>query len=281
MVYERTNGRIKIELYFDAVLGEEKAMLEQLVYGGLDFVRGNISPLCEFNDDINALCMPYLFSSDEHFWKAMETIGMDMMRSDKMLDAGLWGLTWYDGGSRNFYNSQKEIHSPADMAGMNIRVQESSLMIGMIEALGASATAMPYADVYSGLQTGVITGAENSFVQWIEVSHCEVAPYFTKDGHTRAPDTLIMSKVTKDKLDPADVKIIEDAAYESWLNQREYWAQAEAEALDKLNASGVDYTITELTPEEFQQFSDACSTLWATYKDGKYLDIINEIVALA
>lgn len=280
MVYERTNGRIKIELYFDAVLGEEKAMLEQCAYGGLDFVRGNISPMCEFVDDFNALCMPYIYSSDEQFWKALETVGMDIMHGEKIESVGLWGLTFYDGGSRNFYNSKKDIHTPADMKGMNIRVQESSLMIGMIEALGASATAMPYADVYSGLQTGVIDGAENSFVQWIEVSHCEVAPHFTKDGHTRAPDLLVMSAATKAKLDPADVKIIEDAAYDSWLNQREYWAQAEEEALAKLDATGIDYTITELTDEEFKQFSDACSTLWTTYENGKYLDIINQIVAI-
>jgi len=281
MVYERTNGRIKIELYFDAVLGEEKAMLEQVSYGGLDFVRGNISPLCEFVEDFNALCMPYIYQSDEHFWKALETVGMDMMHSDKMLDAGMWGLTWYDGGSRNFYNNDKEIHSPADMVGMNIRVQESSLMISMIECLGASATAMPYADVYSGLQTNTIDGAENSFVQWIEVSHCEVAPFFTKDAHTRAPDTLIMSKATKDKLDPADVEIIQQAAYESWLNQREYWKQADAEAQGKLDSLGIDYTITELSPEEVQAFADACRPLWSNYADGKYLPIIEEIQAIA
>ena len=105
--------------------------------------------MCEFVDDLNALSMPYIYKNDEHFWKVAETLGMDILRSDKMKEAGFYGLTWYDGGTRNFYNSKHEIHTPADMKGMNIRVQESSLMISMIEALGAVATAMPYGDVLS------------------------------------------------------------------------------------------------------------------------------------
>lgn len=278
LVKERTNGRIEIDNYFDAVLGDEKSAIEQVQYGGLEFARVNISPMCEFVDAFNALSMPYIYRNDEHFWKVTETIGMDMMTSDEMKNAGFYGLTWYDGGTRNFYNSKHEIHTPADMKGMNIRVQESNLMISMIEALGAVATAMPYGDVYSGLQTGVIDGAENSMVQYQEVSHCEVAKYFTLDGHTRAPDMLIMGEKLRQQLSEEDVKTIEDAAIESWVYQRELWADAEAEVRASLEEAG--NVITDLTEDEFQQFVDACSPLWESYNNGQYLDIINEIVAV-
>ena len=247
-------------------------------YGGLEFARINISPMCEFVDDLNALSMPYIYKNDEHFWKVAETLGMDILRSDKMKEAGFYGLTWYDGGTRNFYNSKHEIHTPADMKGMNIRVQESSLMISMIEALGAVATAMPYGDVYSGLQTGVIDGAENSMVQYKEVSHCEVAKYFTLDGHTRAPDMLVMSEKLRQKLSEDDVKIIADAAMESWVYQRDLWAEVEANVRAELEKAG--NVITDLTTDEFQQFVDACSPLWESYNDGKYLDLINQAVAM-
>ena len=278
LVLERTNGRIEIDIYYDAVLGDEQSAIEQCQYGGLEFARINISPMCEFVDDLNALSMPYIYKNDEHFWKVAETLGMDILRSDKMKEAGFYGLTWYDGGTRNFYNSKHEIHTPADMKGMNIRVQESNLMISMIEALGAVATAMPYGDVYSGLQTGVIDGAENSMVQYKEVSHCEVAKYFTLDGHTRAPDMLVMSEKLRQKLSEDDVKIIADAAMESWVYQRDLWAEVEANVRAELEKAG--NVITDLTTDEFQQFVDACSPLWESYNDGKYLDLINQAVAM-
>lgn len=279
LVKERTDGRINIEIYYDAVLGDEKSAIEQCQYGGLEFARVNISPMSEFVDEFNALGMPYLYDNDEHFWEALETIGMDLMRSQEMVDAGFYGLTWYDGGTRNFYNSQKEIHTPADMAGLDIRVQESALMISMVEALGANATAMPYGDVYSGLQTGVIDGAENSVVQYLEVSHYEVSPYITLDGHTRSPDMLVMSQKTREMLSEEDVQIIADAAIESWELQRGLWAEVDAEARATLEERGV--TFTDLTDEEFQAFVDACAPMWEEYEGGKYMDTINAVRALA
>ncbi len=278
-VNERTGGRITIEIYYDAVLGEEKACLEQLQYGGLDFLRGNISPLAEFHDGLNALQMPFIYKDTQHFWDAYGTIGMEMMKSEEMQKAGLYGLTFYDGGARNFYNSKREIHTPADMKGLNIRVQESSLMMGMVEALGGNPQPMPYADVYSGLQTGVIDGAENSIAQYLEVSHYEVAKYLTLDNHTRAADTLIMSNKTREMLGEDDMKVIEQCALESWELQKKLWAEAETEALDKLKDSGV--TVTELTADEQAQFEDACAAFVESFEDGKYKDILAEIAALA
>lgn len=280
LVNERTGGRITIDIYYDAVLGDEKSEIEQLQYGGLDFARVSISPVAEFVDDFNALQMPFAFNSNEHFWKVMGgSLGMDMLKGEKMINAGMYGLTYYDGGTRNFYNSKKEIHTPEDMAGMNIRVQESNLMVGMIDALGAVAQPMAYGDVYSALQTGTIDGAENSIVQYLEVSHYEVAPYLTLDDHVRAADLLIMSEKTREQLSEDDMKVIEQAALESWDYQKGLWAEVEEEALDKLAESGV--TVTRLTDEEAKLFQDACKEFTASYEGGKYADMLEKIAAEA
>lgn len=278
-VLERTDGRIKIDVFYDAVLGDEKSIIEQLQYGGIEFGRVNISPLAEFVDDFNALMMPYVYRDDQHFWNVMGgEIGMGMLRGEEMQNAGFYGLTFYDGGTRNFYNSKRIIKKPKDMVGLNIRVQESNLMIGMIKALGANATAMPYGDVYSGLQTGTIDGAENSVVQYLEVSHYEVSPFLTIDNHTRAADTLVMSKKVLDKLSAADLKIIEDAAVESWDYQKKLWAESDAEALKALKKAGV--TVTTLTEGEVKLFMDACDQLASTYNGGKYKSIIAKMAAV-
>lgn len=278
-VFERTNGRIKIDIFYDAVLGDEKSIIEQLQYGGIEFGRVNISPLAEFVDGFNALMMPYVYRDDQHFWNVMGgDIGLGMLRGSDMVKTGFYGLTFYDGGTRNFYNSKREIRTPKDMVGLNIRVQESNLMIGMVRALGANATAMPYGDVYSGLQTGTIDGAENSVVQYLEVSHYEVAPFLTIDNHTRAADCLLISQQVREKLSAEDMKIIEEAAIESWDYQKKLWAESDAVALQTLKDAGVK--VTTLSDAEVKQFMEACAPLADTYNGGRYKQLIAQIAAV-
>lgn len=130
-VKERTNGRIEIQVYNNGTLGDAVSCLEQAQYGGMDIIKADLSTMTNFVDDYNALMMPYIYTDLEHFWKVHGgEIGMGILRGDAMKNVGLYGLTYYDAGSRCFFSS-KPIHSPADMKGMLVRVQESELMMSM------------------------------------------------------------------------------------------------------------------------------------------------------
>ena len=110
-------------------------------------------------------------------------IGTDFMNS--FGGSSLVPLSWYDAGARNFYSTAGPIESLDDMKGLKIRVQESELMMDTIQALGATPVPMAFGDVYSGLQTGEIDGAENNWPSYESTRHYEVAKYFTLDEHTR------------------------------------------------------------------------------------------------
>lgn len=271
LVEERTNGRIKIEVYAGAQLGQEKAVIEQVQFGAIDFARVSISPLAEFSKGLNALQLPYLYRDAAHEWKVLEgPIGDQFLNS--MDSAKLLGLCWYDSGARSFYNSKKVIKSPADMKGLKIRVQESKLMMGLVSALGATPVPMAYGEVYSGLQTGVIDGAENNWPSYFTTSHYEVAKHLVIDEHTRVPEMIIASKMTLDKLSKEDVEIIKQAAKDSVKVQKESWAKKENEAQDKVKAAGNTITILE-NNEAFQK---AVAPLYDEFgKD--YKDIIQKI----
>lgn len=277
-VRERTDGRINIEVYNNGTLGDAVSCMEQAQYGGMDIVKADLSTISNFVDDYNALMMPYIYNDTEHFWEVHGgNIGMGILRGEEMKEKKLYGLTYYDGGTRCFYNTKKEIRHPSDMEGMLVRVQESELMMSMVEALGAQAVATAYSEVYSALQTGVVEAAENSIVNYLDQSHYEVAPYFVEDHHTRSADILVMSEITREKLSEEDLKIIDDTALESWEYQKELWAEAEETSRQKLLESNV--TITELTAEELAKFQDACKSIWYDYADGKYTDLVDQIVA--
>lgn len=172
LVKEKTNGEIEVECYFNAVLGEEKATIEQAQFGGIDLIRVNISPLAEFVPEYNSILFPYIFANREHYWRVMdsEEVGKALLQSQKMLDNNLYGLCFYDNGTRNFFFSKNEVHTPADLKGLAVRVQEFALMLGMVRAMGGNPTAMAASELYSALQTGVINGAEQPAVVSLHVS---------------------------------------------------------------------------------------------------------------
>ncbi len=237
LVQVRSNGRIKIEVYPGAQLGEERAVIEQVQFGAIDFTRVSISPLAAFSENFNALQMPYLYRNADHMWKVLNSkVGDDFLAS--LEPAGFVGLSWFDSGARSFYNSVRPVESVEDLNGLKIRVQESALMVGLVEALGAVATPMPFGEVYSAIQTGVIDGAENNWPSYFATSHYEVATYYTIDEHTRVPEITIASKMAMDKLSKADQKLIMQAAKDSMAFQIKAWANYEKEAEATVAANG-------------------------------------------
>jgi tripartite ATP-independent transporter DctP family solute receptor len=276
LVFERTNGRIKIEVYGGAQLGDEKSVIEQLQFGGIDFCRVSASPLAEFSPSLNVLQMPYLYRDEAHMWKVLDgQIGQDFLNS--LDDAGFIGLSWYGSGSRSFYNSLRPINTLEDLAGLKIRVQENDLMMGMVKALGANPTPMAYGEVYGALQTGTIDGAENNWPSYESTSHYEVAKYYVLDQHTRVPEPQLMSKVTANKLSAEDLAIIKECAKESALYQRELWTEREKVSEEKVRAAG--NVITELSPEEMAKFVEACQPLYKEFCSD-YMGIIADIRAI-
>jgi TRAP-type C4-dicarboxylate transport system substrate-binding protein len=185
-------------------------------------------------------------------------------------------LVYYDSGARNFYTTKKPIYTVADMRGLKIRVQESSLMMGLVQALGAVPTPMAYGDVYSALQTGVIDGAENNWPSYDTSSHYEVAKYLSIDEHTRVPEMIIASKITMDKLSAEDQEIIKRAARESQAIQIQSWAEYEEMSEAKVRAAGSQ--INKINDQA--EFAAAMAPLYQSMLNAEQKDWIEKIKAV-
>lgn len=242
-VEEKSKGRIKIDVKASGQLGDEKAVIEQVQLGAIEFARVNASPLAEFHKPLGVFSLPYVFDNEDHLWRFLDSEdGKGMLAS--MESAKLRGLAYYSSGSRNFY-STKELTDINSLKGLKIRVQQSKINMDMIDALGASATPMPYGQVFSSLQTGVIDGAENNFPSYDSSNHYQVAKYYIMDKHQVTPEILMMSKVAWDKLSPEDQKIIQEAAAESGKVQIAAWKEYEKKSRETVVAAGS--TIVEVT----------------------------------
>lgn len=278
-VKEYTDGRIQIEVYYNAVLGDEKSTIEQCQFGGIDFIRVSISPLAEFADEFNALQFPFLYLNSDHYWKVLDgDIGTGIRSGEGMINNNLMGLAYYDGGARSFYFSKAVVRRPSDMKNLTIRTQESKLMMGMVSAMGGNATPMASSEIYPALQNGTIDGAENNLPYYLSQSHNEVAPNITMDEHTRAADILVASTITMNKLSPEDQEIVKKAALESSQYQRELWAEQDEKAKQQCIELGCN--IIELTTEEKTEFMEAVKEMNAS-EGAKYKNILDAIAELA
>ena len=273
-VEEKTNGAIKIEVYNNSVLGDEKTTIEQTQTGAIHFIRVGLNPLSSINPIMNALAMPFLFRDGDHMFKVLDgAIGQELLES--LQQQSLLGLCWLDAGFRNFYNSKRPVSTPADMAGLKIRVQESALMMDMIRYLGAQPTPMAYGEVYSGIQNGVIDGAENNWPSYITAAHFEVAKFFTVDGHMSSPEMILINTGVWNSLTDAEKKIIKEGALEGARVERAEWLAAEKKYEAQARAAGC--TITELTADQHQLFANALMPLYDQSDYAQFTDIIKRV----
>ena len=274
LLKERSGGRLSIDVLNAAQLGQEKDTIEQTRFGVIDMNRINLAPLNNLIPETSVPALPFIFKSTEHMRETMDgPIGEEILAAFE--PHGLIGLAFYDSGARSFYNSKKPIVTVEDMKGMKIRVQQSDMFVGMVNGLGANATPMSFGEVYSGLQTGVIDGAENNWPSYESTKHFEVAPYYSLSQHSMAPEALVMSKIAWDKLSPEDQALVKQAAKDSVAKMRELWDAREAESRKMVEAGGAK--VNEVNKEEFIA---AMQPFYASFvTDPKLKDLVARIQA--
>ena len=250
-----SGGRLTIDIYPSSVLGSEVQCIEQLQSGELAMTKTSTAAMESFVPAMGVFGIPYLFDDEDHFWRVTDgEIGSELLETG--VDSGLYGLCYYDAGSRNFYSATKPILRPEDLKGMKIRVQSSRMAIAMVEALGGSPTPISFGELYSALAQGVVDGAENNPPSFESSRHYEECQYFTLDAQTRVPDMLMISVPIWESLSAQEQDWLQEAADESSLYQRELWAVKTKESLANVAAAGVE--ILECDTALFQA---ACASI--------------------
>jgi tripartite ATP-independent transporter DctP family solute receptor len=275
LLEERSKGRIKINVFHSAQLGQEKDTIEQTRFGVIDMNRINMAPFNNLIPATNVPSLPFIFRSVDHMRKVMDgPIGDNLLKEFEKHD--LVGLAFYDSGSRSFYNSKRAINTPADMKGLKIRVQQSDMFVSLVSALGANATPMNFGEVYSGLQTGVIDGAENNWPSYESTKHYEVAKFYSLTEHSLSPEVLVMSKKSFDKLSAEDKALVRAAAKESVAKMRELWDAREKASEAKVKAGGAVVNAVEKQP-----FIDAMKPVYDKFvTDAKLKEMVAAIQAV-
>ena len=259
-VFEKSGGRMRIDVYPSEQLGSERECLELLQIGSLAMTKVSCSVIEGFVPEMSVLSLPYLFRDAAHRFHVLEgEIGRELLLAGERY--WLRGLCYYDAGTRSFYTVDRPILSPEDLAGLKIRTQESPTSMRMVQALGGSATPIAWGELYSALQQGVVDGAENNPPSFHLSRHYEVCKHYSLDEHTGVPDVLVISTKIWEDLSPEFQRLLQEAADESEIYQRKLWQEATERALEEVQKAGVTIYHPDKAP-----FIAKVEAIYDTYK---------------
>lgn len=276
-VEERTNGRIKVEIFPNGQLGSENENMEQLMAGVISMTKVSAPGLATYNESYHTFGLPYIFDDTENFYRVMDSQKMrDFFLSSE--DDGFVTLTYYTSGARSFYTKNKAVRTPSDLKGLKIRVQDMKSQTDMMKALGGIPVAMSYGDVYTSLQTGIIDGTENNETALTTGKHGEICKVFSTDQHAMIPDAVVMSAKVWKTISPEDQQIILEAAYESTDSHKVAWDAAIEDSIKEAEEMGVTF-VNDVDKEAFREATSGMLEEYCQQYPGvqSLLDIINSI----
>lgn len=235
-------GEIQVEFFDRGMIGTERQLLEACYFGVVEVVQINSSVLTTVEPYYSVLDLPYLFTSEAHHEAVLNgPIGDELL--DKLNDRGLQGLSFYCAGFRNmFYQRSGDdcADTPEELEGLKIRVMESPVMVDSINAMGPTATPIPFSELYQSLRTGVVDGAENSGTVFVSSKYYEAGcNCFTLTEHFTNQHVMVANLEWLNSLEPKYSRRIRQVARDIVPEFNDIWDTANQEARDEMSELGV------------------------------------------
>lgn len=273
LVAQRTNNKVKIDVYPSTQLGNERDMVEGLQLGTIDLVVTSTGPLGGFVPKMFVVDLPFLFRDREHAYKVLDgPIGRDLL--DAFSARGIKGLAFWENGFRQITNNVRPIERPEDLKGIKIRTMENKVHLASFKAFGASPTPMAWSEVYTALQQKTIDAQENPVAIIYHQKIFEVQKYLTLTGHFYSPTPLLMSLKAFDSLPKDTQKIMLDTAIECATYERNLLRDSEAKQISEVKAKGMQVTTPNKKP-----FQDAAAPVYKEFEAQFGKETIDKIIA--
>ena len=235
-----SGGTMKINQFPGAQLGQEPAMLEKMRAGDIDFIITSSANAATVSPQLGVMSLHYLFTSEDQLAKAVASPELNKAVKQLVEDTvqGAHVLTVITLGLRNIYSKQ-EVHSVADMVGKKVRVQATKTEDTFFPAYGAQPVHMPFGEVYTALQTGLVNMAENGVNVYLSNKHYEVAPVMSFTQHEANNNLIWVSDKTWQSLSDEQKGWVEQAAAKVGKEEPPYALELEAKSAKKLEQIGV------------------------------------------
>lgn len=261
-VESRTGGEVNVNIFVGAQLcGSANECFEAMQAGIVDLFTATAGGVAAIYPPIQGLDIPYAFPDDRAAMTMLTDPQFTGFLRDEILEASndsirLMAMT-QTGGWRNIVNGEREIRTPADAEGLRFRTIESEIQQIMVREMGASPTPLPWLEVYTGLQTGVVDGTLNSISDITNMNFQEVINYMTLDNHAYMSSMWLMGNQKFQSLTPEQQRVVADGAAMMSTVQFGIQPRKELEAYRLWREAGGElYTPTEEEMAEFRALAE-------------------------
>lgn len=253
LVGQRSGGKLKVNVFPGGALGSDAAAVSALQGGTIEIVVLNSGILASQVKDFEVFDFPFMFASSKEADAVVDGPFGQKLHA-KLADKGIMGLAFWELGFRSITNSRRPILKVEDIAGLKLRVIPNAINVDWVKALDANPTPLAFTELYAALEQKAVDGQENPVSVILANKFAEVQKHLALTNHQYNPQSLIVSKKVWDTLQPADQKILKDAAVEAGMFQRQTARDSAAGALDQLKKAGMQ--VTELPPAELAKLRD-------------------------
>ena len=271
-VAEKTGGEIEVKNFPMGQLGGERSLAEQVQAGTLEMATISTAVMQNFVPQTGVMDLPFVWPDRATAYAVIDDPAWQEKLFSYLPAKGFVGLGWTENEFRDITNSKHPIKKPEDLQGLKIRVMESPVFLDTFKQMGASPVGIPFPEIYSALQQGVIDGQENPLITSIMIKATEVNKFVTKSQHILTECIIVISPDTWKRLKPAQQKILREAAAECIKVNRQTTA-AQFQKMPKIGMSIEEYCqkngvqVVELTPAERQAFVAAVKPVWAKHRE--------------
>ncbi|MCF3935221.1 TRAP transporter substrate-binding protein [Acuticoccus sp. M5D2P5] len=249
-VNELTDGEITVNVFPSGTLGTETSMLQEVVDGNLDMSVSTTANASSFVPAFGILSVSYLFEDADHFRRAVADDTFNSLIDEMIanVDPGFIRVATITSGARSMYNSQGPVTGLDDLKGKKMRVMASPVESQVWGSLGTLPVAIPFGDVYTGMQTGLIGAAENSPGSYILNKHNEVAPYFSLTNHQWPISLIMMNKEKFEALPQEQQDAILEAGREASVFGVDNAIESDNALIEEMADYGVKVNEVETAP---------------------------------
>ncbi len=272
-----TDGKMTVEVFPGGQLGDERAINESILEGSVTVGVG-AGALATQAPIMNLLELPFMISGQEHMHKIIASPVADQLKSKIEEQGGYKVLDWFSTGDSAIQTKDQAIEVPADLDGVKLRAIENPALADALSALGANPTPMPYGEVYTGVQTGVVEGATLDWGSVNSLHLYEIVNYTTSPdaAFLAEPRPVIVSQDFWGSLNEAEQEVFQQAMTEAAQFERDTFLEVQGEAIQAIEDAGL--TFTTLDQDAFQEILDPVWQKWATDLEAE--EILNGILDL-
>jgi C4-dicarboxylate-binding protein DctP len=234
---ERTQGRVRVEVYPNSQLYKDREEMEALQLGAVQMLAPSLSKFGPLGvREFEVFDLPYIFPNKETLYRTMDgEIGKKLFA--KLESKGILGLAYWDNGFKQM-SANRPLRTPDDFKGLKMRIQSSKVLEAQMRALGANPQVMAFSEVYTALQQGVVDGTENPVSNFYTQKMHEVQKHLTISDHGYLGYAVIVNKRFWEGL-PKDIRAtLEQAMKEATAYEREIAQKENDDALAKVRAAG-------------------------------------------